>query len=93
MKTSQRLQRISAGVSLLILALGFSLIGVMSVLHPFHSREAPELSGISRFAGGSAGFVAGTIFFVAACLYWRKKTWTAARSKTSEAETFVKISG
>jgi hypothetical protein len=79
MKTSQHLQKIAVGASLLILALGFSLIGVMSVLHPRHSGEAVEFNGISRIAGCSAGLAAGSIFFVAAFSYWRKYSSLAAK--------------
>jgi len=73
MNTTQHLQKISAGISLLVLAVGFSLIGLTSVLHPLCSGDAPDFNGTSCALGGTAGLAAGTIFFVAAFLYWRRR--------------------
>jgi hypothetical protein len=68
------LKRTSAGISLLMLALGFSLLGILS----FITRPQAELaivSGVEQnccVAGSVASVLAGTIFLVAACIYWRR---------------------
>jgi hypothetical protein len=72
--TTQHLQKISTGISLVVLAVGFSLIGLTSVLHPLCSGDAPDFNGTSCALGGTAGLVAGTIFLVAALLYWRRSS-------------------
>jgi hypothetical protein len=72
MKTSPRLQKISAALSLVILALGFSLIGLLSVFHQQTSGDAFELSSAICALGGWAGVAAGSVFFVAALLYLRR---------------------
>ena len=78
MKTSQRLQKISAGISLVILALGFSLIGLTSILRQQRPGDALEFNAPICAIGGWAGLAAGSIFFVAAFLYWRRSSWLAA---------------
>jgi hypothetical protein len=71
---SRDLERTSARISLLMLALGFSLLGIMS----FISRQQGALaiaSGVEQnccVAGSAASVLAGAIFLVAACIYWRR---------------------
>jgi hypothetical protein len=71
---SRDLERTSARISLLMLALGFSLLGIMS----FISRQQGELaiaSGVEQnccVAGSAASVLAGAIFLGAACIYWRR---------------------
>ena len=73
MKTSQQIQKISAGLSLMILALGFTLIGFMSILHRPLSVEALEVGAtMSTLIGGCAGIGAGSIFSFAGLIYWRR---------------------
>ena len=75
---SRNLKRIAAGVSLIMLALGFSLLGILSFMH----RLQGELALGSSFekncsvAGSALSVVAGAIFFVVACIYWSR--WPAA---------------
>ena len=78
MNTPQYFQKISAGVSLLILALGFSAIGLLSIIHGPLSGDSLDLSGSSCTIGGFAGLAAGSIFFCAAFVYWRRYSWMAA---------------
>jgi hypothetical protein len=72
MNTPQYFQRISPGVSLLILAIGFSVIGLLSIIHGPLSGDSLDLSGTSCTIGGFAGLTAGSIFFCAAFVYWRR---------------------
>jgi hypothetical protein len=72
MNATRHFQKISTGLSLVVLAVGFSLIGLTSVLHPLCSVDGPDFNRTSCALGGTAGLAAGTIFFVAALLYWRR---------------------
>ncbi len=73
MKTSQQIQKNSAGVSLMVLAIGFTLMGLMSILHQPFSADALEVdSTMSTLIGGCAGMAAGSIFSLAALVYWRR---------------------
>jgi hypothetical protein len=78
MKTSQQFQKISAGISLVILATGFSLMGLMSIIHRPLSSHPLELNPAVTAMGGCAGMAAGSIFSIAAFLYWRRPSRLAA---------------
>ena len=68
----QALQRISTGVSLVSLALGFWVFAMLIIINR-HQAELNGLSGGSSSAmvGGIGAFLVGTVFLVAACLHWR----------------------
>jgi hypothetical protein len=71
---SRDVKRISAGISLLMLALGFSSLGVLSFISR-HQGELAIASGAEQnccVAGSAASVLAGAIFLVAACIYWRR---------------------
>jgi hypothetical protein len=70
-EASRSVQKISAGISLVILALGFSLIGLLSLIHGPLSGDSLTFSATSCVIGGWAGLAAGSIFFGAAFVYWR----------------------
>lgn len=70
-QASRSVQKISAGISLVILALGFSLIGLLSLTHGPLAGHSLAFSAISRVIGGWAGLGAGSVFFGAAFVYWR----------------------
>ena len=70
MKRSKHVQKISAVVSLVILALGFSLIGLLSLTHGPLAGDSLAFSAISCVIGGWAGVGAGSIFFSAAFVFW-----------------------
>jgi hypothetical protein len=73
MKSSPQIQKILAGLSLMILALGFTLIGFLSILHrPLSAEELEVGATISTLLGGCAGMGAGTTFSLAALIYWRR---------------------
>jgi hypothetical protein len=71
MKTSQDFQKISAGVSLFILALGFSSIGLMSLIHQPLLGDSLACSAMSCVIGGWASISVASIFLFAALLYLR----------------------
>jgi hypothetical protein len=78
MKTSQDFQKISAGVSLFILALGFSSIGLMSLIHQPLSGDSLALSGLSCVIGGWASIAVASVFIFAALLHVRRHSWLTA---------------
>ena len=70
-QASRSAQKISASISLVILALGFSLIGLLSLTLGPLAGDSLTFSAISCVVGGWAGLGAGSIFFGAAFVYWR----------------------
>jgi hypothetical protein len=71
-QASRLVQKISAGISLVILALGFSLIGLLSLTHGPLAGDSIAFSATSCIVGGWAGLAAGSIFLGAAFVYWRR---------------------
>jgi hypothetical protein len=71
---SRNLKRISAGISLVMLALGFSVLGILSFLHRARGELAiaSDLEENCRVAGSAVSVLAGAIFLVAACIYWSR---------------------
>jgi hypothetical protein len=71
---SRNLKNLSTGVSLVILSLGFSLLGALS----FFSRadgNLPILSDLENnwhWLGSSFSVFAGLIFLAAACAHWKR---------------------
>jgi uncharacterized integral membrane protein len=66
------LQRISTGMSLISLALGFWVFAMLILIN---GRQA-ELNGLSggssvAIVGGIGASLVGMVFLVAACLHWR----------------------
>jgi hypothetical protein len=78
MKTSQDFQKISAGISLFILALGFSSIGLMSLIHQPLPGDSLAFSATSCLIGGWASISVASIFLFAAFVYWRRHSRFAA---------------
>jgi hypothetical protein len=78
MKTSQAFQKISAGISLFILALGFSSIGLTSLIHQPLSGDSLAFSGLSSVIGGWASIAVASVFIFAALLNVRRPSWLAA---------------
>jgi hypothetical protein len=68
----QTLQRISTGMGLISLALGFWVFAMLIFINQ-HQAELNGLSGGSSVAivGGIGASLVGTAFLVAACLHWR----------------------
>ena len=71
-QASRSVQRVSAGISLVILALGFSLIGLLSLTHGPLAGDSLAFSATSCVVGGWASLAAGSIFLWAAFVYWRR---------------------
>jgi hypothetical protein len=67
----RNLKRIAAGVSLLMLALGFALLGILSFLN--RARGATGMEENCCLAGSAVSVVAGAIFLAAAWIYWRRR--------------------
>ena len=63
MRTQKRLQKISTAISLVGLALGFSVLGLLIVAKE-HYDGASIISGI-------LGILLGVAFLIAACLHWK----------------------
>ena len=63
MRTQRRLQKISTSISLVGLALGFSVLGFLIV--------AKERDGGASITGGVLGILLGAAFLIAACLHWK----------------------
>jgi hypothetical protein len=71
---SRDFKRASARISLVILALGFSLLGILSFIHRLQGELGMELSAVDQnccVAGGAFSLFAGAVF-LAACLCWRR---------------------
>ncbi len=68
----QTLQKISTGMSLISLSLGFSIFGMLIIVNR-HQADLDGLCGGSSVAmvGGIGAILVGTAFLVAACLHWR----------------------
>ena len=71
------LKRIAAGVSLIMLALGFLLLGILSFMNRLQGELAvgSALEKNCCVAGSVVSVLAGGIFLVAACIYWSR--WPA----------------
>ena len=80
MKTAQAFQKISVGVSLFILALGFSSIGLMSLIHQPLSDDSLAFSAMGGVIGGWASIAVASVFIFAALLHARRHSWFTAQS-------------
>jgi hypothetical protein len=63
MRTQRRLQKISTALSLVGLALGFSVLGLLII--------ANEHDGGASITGGILGILLGAAFLIATCLHWK----------------------
>jgi hypothetical protein len=66
------LEKTATGISLVSLAVGFSILGTLIIAN----RDQADLSGISggssiAIVGGISAILVGTVFLVAAYLHWR----------------------
>jgi hypothetical protein len=71
---SRDLKGTSAGISLIMLALGFSLLGVLSFINRLQGELAIASVVEQNFclAGSVVSVLAGATFLIVACLYWRR---------------------
>ena len=63
MRTQRRLEKISTAISLVGLALGFSVLGLLII--------AKEHDGGASITGGILGILLGATFLIAACRHWK----------------------
>ncbi|MBV8415088.1 MAG: hypothetical protein JO251_07750 [Verrucomicrobia bacterium] len=72
--TRRWLKRISTSMSLVILTLGFSLLGLLPLINSNRACVANTLSFESGSAvvGSSVSIVLGAVFLVAGALYWSR---------------------
>jgi hypothetical protein len=87
----QTLQRIASATSLISQAVGFSVVGMLMIVN--RNQSDPDvLSGGSSvaMAGGIGAILVGTVFLVAACLYWKSCAGRSAAfcRQTSAATSF-----
>jgi molecular chaperone DnaK (HSP70) len=68
-KSRRRLQRISAGISLIILSLGFSLLGLLSLVNKPHA----DLANVP--CAGTASWIAGSAFSLRELRLFRRSSW------------------
>jgi hypothetical protein len=64
MRTQKRLEKVSTTISLLLLALGFFVLGLLIV--------AKEREDTASMAGGILRIFLATTFLIAACLHWKR---------------------
>jgi hypothetical protein len=70
---SNNLKRASAGISLVMLAFGFFLLGILSFINRLQGESAiaSALEQSCCLAGSAFSVLTGAIFLVSACIYWR----------------------
>ena len=78
MRTQRRLQKISTAISLVGLALGFSVLGLLIV--------AKEHDGGASIPGGILGILLGAAFLIAACLHLKRQIQGGFRVEEIPAE-------
>jgi hypothetical protein len=74
MKTLNHMQNLAAGISLIVLSLGFSFLGILSFSNRHHDGEAAShcLNNSFCVAGSVVSLATGAAFLFAACLYWSR---------------------
>src|SRR5271165_2745595 len=85
MGTQTRLERISTAISLLGLALGFSVLGLLIV--------AKEHDGGASITGGILGVLLGAAFLIAACLHWKCRNQIQDEFRVEEVPAAEIVSG
>jgi uncharacterized membrane protein YidH (DUF202 family) len=73
-KTRRYLKRISTSISLVILTLGFSFLGLLTLINSNRGGVVNTLSfeDSSAVVGSSVSILLGVAFLVAASLYWSR---------------------
>ena len=86
MRKGRTLQKISTGVSLISLCLGFSIVGMLIIVNRYQA-DLNGLSGESSVAtaGGIGAILVGMAFLVAACLHW--DFWTGCSGPRDAEES------
>jgi hypothetical protein len=86
LRKGRTLQKISTGVSLISLCLGFWIVGMLIIVNR-HRADLNGLSGESSVAtaGGIGAILVGMAFLVAACLHWN--FWTGCSGPRDAEES------
>jgi hypothetical protein len=88
---SSDVKHLSARIGLMILAAGFTLLGLLALVNRAHSNmtDASVLEDNCCIIGGIISICAGSIFLVAAWVYWRRlpAVATAQRNKEQDQST------
>ena len=68
----QTLQEISTEMSFISLSVGFSIVGMLSIVNR-HQANLSDLPGgnCTAMVGGISAMLVGAAFLIAACLHWR----------------------
>jgi hypothetical protein len=68
------LGRNAARISIAILALGFSMLGLLSIInrHPTCTETNLSLENALSIVGGTASFMLGGIFLIAGSFHWSR---------------------
>lgn len=79
-------KRISVGLSLIMLSLGFFLLGILPFITrlPRELAMAPVIEKHYYVAGSAASVFAGTVFLVAAWIYFRSQETGVRRQKDED---------
>jgi hypothetical protein len=79
-------KRLSVGLSLILLSLGFFLLGVLPFITrlPKELAMAPAIEKHYYVAGTAASVFAGTVFLVAACIYFRNPQTEVRRQEDED---------
>jgi hypothetical protein len=74
MTSLRNLRHISAGISLALLALGFFLLGLLSLINRPQGglTIASALENNFCVVGSVVSILAGVVFLVATCIYWSR---------------------
>jgi uncharacterized membrane protein len=80
MNTQRWLRRITIATSLVGLAIGFLLLGLLMLMPSHQSREDAQI------ASGVVGILLGTAFLILACSYWRHE---ALKMRRGGEERFI----
>jgi hypothetical protein len=78
---------VRSAVSLLILALGFSSIGMVALIHRPLPDESFAKSDKSCIAGTWAAFAVSSLFFGGACYDWRRRAAGAGETGPRRQDT------
>jgi hypothetical protein len=71
-KTRSWLKRISTSISLVILTLGFFLLGLLTLISGNREGVGLSFENSPAVVGSCVSIVVGTAFLVAASLYWSR---------------------
>jgi hypothetical protein len=86
MTNSRDIKSLSAVISLAVLAIGFSLLGLLALVNQRHEpgASATILENNCCVLGSIISIVAGAIFLTAGCIYWNRSAASAGLRTNKE---------